>query len=121
MSNGTNLIVTGNLERGQERLEEARRLFESNESYDYRQGLGWYWILQADLTNAGILQREPSEVIEIANRTLEVLKPIENWPGVARAYAARAAASMKLGNEAEAAKDRKEQAYYESLAGPEED
>jgi tetratricopeptide (TPR) repeat protein len=114
MSNGANYIVARDLEKGLKLLEEARELFESGDSYDHRQGLGWYWILQADLVNAGIVEKKPSEVIEIADRALEILKPIENWPGVARAYAARAEAHERLGNEDAAAKDRKEQKDYES-------
>ena len=52
-------------------------------------------------------------------RALEILKPIENWPVVARAYAARAKAHEKLGNEEEAAKDRQEQKVSESQIEPE--
>ena len=53
-------------------------------------------------------------------RALEILMPIENWPGVARAYAARATVYEKLGNDAEAAKDRQEQKEYESKVETEE-
>jgi tetratricopeptide (TPR) repeat protein len=115
MSSGTNFIVTRKIEQGLALLEEARLVFEKGDSYDHRQGLGWYWILQADLANAEIIDRSPPEVIGFADRTLEILKPIENWPGVARAYAARAKAHEKLGNEAEAAKDRREQQHFESM------
>lgn len=41
-------------------------------------------------------------------------KPIANWPGIARGYAARAKAHEKLGNKDQAAKDREEQQHYES-------
>jgi tetratricopeptide (TPR) repeat protein len=115
MSSGTNFIVTRKIEQGLALLEEARLVFEKGDSYDHRQGLGWYWILQADLANAEIIDRSPPEVIGFADRTLEILKPIENWPGVARAYAARAKAQEKKGNEAEAAKDRREQQHFESM------
>jgi tetratricopeptide (TPR) repeat protein len=114
MSNGTNQIITGKVGKGLELIEEARELFKSGDSYDHLQGLGWYWILQADLANAGLIEKEPSEIVEIADRALEILKPIENWPGVARAYAARAKANERIGNEHEAARDRKEQQFYES-------
>jgi hypothetical protein len=106
--------VTGGLERGLLLLDEARELFERGDSYDHRQGLGWYWILQADLSNAGLVEREPSEVIDIATHALDILNPIENWPGVARAYACRVKAYKKLGNEEQAAKDRQQQKEYES-------
>lgn len=114
MSNGTNLIVNGEMERGLKLLEEARRLFEKGDSYDHQQGLGWYWILQADLANAGLVKREPVEVIEIASRALDILKPIENWPGVARCYAARVKAYEKLGSYEKAAQDRREQQIIET-------
>jgi len=120
MSNGTNLIVTGGLERGLILLDEARELFERGDSNDHRQGLGWYWILQADLANAGLVKREPEEVIKMADRALISLKPIENWPGVARAYAARAKANERLGNKEAALKDIKEQKEYEGRIEPEE-
>jgi tetratricopeptide (TPR) repeat protein len=121
MSNGTNHIVTGGLEQGLLLLEEARELFESGDSYDHRQGLGWFWILQADLANAGLVKREPSEVIEITTHALDILEPIENWPGVVRAYAARAKANERLGNEEQAAKDRLEQKEYEGRIEPEDE
>lgn len=114
MSNGANYLVARDIETGLRLLEEARSLFENGDDYDHRQGLGWYWILQADLVNAKIVEKPPSAVIEFADRALEILKPIENWPGVARAYAARAKAQESLGNETAAAKDRKAQKDYES-------
>jgi tetratricopeptide (TPR) repeat protein len=120
MSNGTNLIVTGGLERGLMLLDEARQLFERGYSYDHRQGLGWYWILQADLANAGLVEREPSEVIEMADHALISLKPIENWPGIARAYAARAKAHEIVGDKEAALKDLQEQMEYESKIQSEE-
>jgi tetratricopeptide (TPR) repeat protein len=114
MSNGTNHIVIGEVAKGLALIKEACELFKSGDSYDHQQGLGWHWILQADLANAKIIQRDPSEVVEMANRALELLTPLENWPGVARAYAARAKAHESLANEEAAEKDRKEQQYYES-------
>lgn len=114
MSNGTNRIMTGEAEKGLGLLEEAKEIFKVGESRDHQQGLGWYWILQADLTNAGIIERDPAEVLEFADRALEILKPIENWPGVTRAYAARVKIYEGMGNEEQAARDRKEQEYYRS-------
>jgi tetratricopeptide (TPR) repeat protein len=118
MSNGTNLIVSGEINKGLGLIGEARKLFENGDSYDHKQGLGWYWVLQADLAIAGLVKTEPAEVIQIATRALDILKPIENWPGVARAYAARAKAHEKLGDEDEAAKDRQEQKVCESKIVP---
>jgi tetratricopeptide (TPR) repeat protein len=121
MSNGTNYIVMGDIERGLKLIEEARMLYEKGDSHDHQQGLGWYWILQADLANAGLIGREPNEVIELTTRALDILKPIENWPGVARAYAARVKAHEKLGDEQQASKDRLEQQVYEGRISPEEE
>lgn len=114
MSNGTNHIAVGEIERGLALVEEARVLFQNGDSDDHKQGLGWYWVLQADLANAGLIKREPSAVIEAADRALELLQPIENWAGIARAYAARAQAYERLGNTTAAAADRKAQKLYES-------
>jgi hypothetical protein len=44
---------------------------------------------------------------------LAILSPLENWPGIARAYAARAQAYENIGDETTAAADRQEQGYYE--------
>jgi len=120
MSNGTNRVVAGELNEGLALLDEARELFLGGDSYDHRQGLGWYWILQADLVNAGIIEKEPAAVLEIANTALEILTPIQNWPGVARGYAARAVAHERLGHAEAAAKDRDEQEQYESKIVSEE-
>ncbi len=113
LSRGTDKITLGEVQQGLELLEEAHVLFQSGHSHDHQQGLGWYWVLQADLANAGVIEQEPAAIVEFANHALEVLKPIENCPGIARAYAARAQAHEKLGNTGAAAADRKEQKRYE--------
>jgi len=63
MSYGATLITTGEKERGLNLMEESRQLFEQRTSYDFQQGLGWYWILQADLAQAGITSTKPIERI----------------------------------------------------------
>ena len=113
MSKGTNLIVGGEIDDGLSLVDEARSLFEAGESDDFKQGLGWYWILQADLANAGLVNSHSTEVVQAANRALTILTPLENWPGIARAYAARAQAHEKVGNDTDAEADRQEQGYYE--------
>lgn len=113
MSNGVNLIATGSVERGMNMIAEAQLLFTRGESIDHKQGLGWCWILQADLANAGLVEKGPDEVVVFATRALDILGPIENWPGVARAFGARAAAYEKLGDEERAAKNRQEQKLAE--------
>jgi len=113
MSYGTNLIVSGQIDDGLSLVDEARSFFEAGESDDFKQGLGWYWILQADLANAGLINLHSTEVVQAANRALTILTPLENWPGTARAYAARAQAYEKVGNDTAAVNDRQEQRYYE--------
>ncbi len=115
MSNGANFIVTGDPKKGLSLLEESRLLFEKGDSYDHRQGLGWYWILQADLINAGLVTKSTSESIKAAGQALTILRPLENWPGVARAFSARAQALENLGKTAEAEGDRQEQKRYEAM------
>ncbi len=51
------------------------------------------------------------------NRAQHLLLPLKNWPGVARAYAARAQANKALGNFAAAGADSIEQARYQGLIG----
>jgi len=116
MSYGTNLIVASKPEQGLPLIEEARQLLERGDSFDHKQGLGWYWILQVDLANAGMVKKSPDEVVEMAKRALDILLPIENWPGVARAYAGLAKAHEKLGEMEEAMKDRREQEKFETKA-----
>lgn len=121
MSYGANRIVRGEVEQGLAFIEEARSLFESGDGYDHKQGLGWYWILRADLGNAGILPGEVSEVVDAAGQALAILLPLENWPGVARAYAARAQAHEALGDSNAAAADREAQSRYEKLVARSEE
>jgi tetratricopeptide (TPR) repeat protein len=121
MSNGTNLLASGEIERGLGLVEESRSLFEKGEGYDCKQGLGWYWILRADLGNAGLVGEQPTEVVDAAEQALEVLLPLENWSGVARAYAARAVAYERMGEHAAAAADRKAQQHYQSKVASEKD
>lgn len=115
MSHGATCIVNGEMEKGLKFIERAHHLFEKGKSYDHKQGLGWYWILKADLVNAGIGAGRPSEVVDACGKALEVLEPIKNWPGIARAYAARAQAYERLGEHEKAAADRKAQSEYERM------
>jgi tetratricopeptide (TPR) repeat protein len=117
MSHGASHIAVGEIERGSELVEEARGLFLGGDSNDHRQGLGWYWVLQADLANAGLMEGGPAAVIEAADRALEILCQIENWAGVARALAARAQAHERLGDATAAAADRQAQKLYQGRMG----
>jgi tetratricopeptide (TPR) repeat protein len=114
MSNGTNQLIAGEVEQGLQMVGEARQIFEKGDSFDHKQGLGWYWILQADLAQAGLTTMEPGKIIEATTRAIEILTPIENWPGVARAYAGRAKAYDSIGEIDKAEKDRSAQKIYES-------
>jgi hypothetical protein len=42
-------------------LTEARTLVGSRPEPEFRQGLGWYWIIRADLAHAGLLPATPEE------------------------------------------------------------
>jgi tetratricopeptide (TPR) repeat protein len=114
MSYGATLIVTDRAERGLSLIEEARQLFEQGTSFDHRQGLGWYWLLRAELVLAGKIDAEPDTVLAYADTALSILRPIENWPGVARAHALRAKVNETLGDTASAAIDSELQQQYEA-------
>jgi tetratricopeptide (TPR) repeat protein len=113
MSNGTNLIVGGEIDDGLSMVDESRTLFEAGDSDEFKQGLGWYWILQADLANVGLVDLQAGDIVHAADQALAILTPLENWPGIARAYAARAQAYESIGDEAAAAADRQQQGYFE--------
>ena len=114
MSNGASHLAAGETEHGLALLDEAGELFQRGSSYDYQQGLGWYWILQADLITAGYIQKSSQEVIPLAERALSLLISIENWPGVARAYEARAKAYENLGETEAAERDRQSQQEFQA-------
>ena len=78
MSNGTNLIVGGEVEHGLSMVEEARSHFESSDNDEFKQGLGWYWILQADLGNAGMVDLQAEAVVDAADQAIVILTPLEN-------------------------------------------
>ncbi len=114
MSKGASHVASGEVEYGLSLLDEAGEIFRRDNSYDHRQGLGWCWILQVDLVHAGYVDKTPLEAIEMANRALELLLPIQNWPGVARAFAGRALAYEHLGEVEAAERDRQSQQEYQS-------
>ncbi len=120
MSHGTNVLVSGGRERGLALLSEAQDLFARGDGSDFRQGLGWCWILRADLINAGLISGDPAGVATAAGRALEALLPIDNWPGIARAYAARAKARERLGDAAGSTADLEAQREAETRIPVEE-
>jgi tetratricopeptide (TPR) repeat protein len=109
MSYGATLIALGQVQDGLDSVDEAYSIFTQGESYDHQQGCGWYWILRADIANAGLQELAPEQIIDFADQALSALESIENWPGVARAYAARAIAYERLGDNAAASADRQAQ------------
>lgn len=114
ISYGATLIFSGDVEPGLEYLEEARQAFSRGASLEHQQGLGWYWILRADLANAKVTGGGPEEALEAAHQALALLEAIENWPGVGRAWAARAIACETLGDLSGAANARQAQAAAEA-------
>jgi hypothetical protein len=115
LSYGIATIVNGDLEQGVRCVQEAHSLFEKGQGPDFQQGLGWYWIMRADLANAHIVPADPEQVIDAANEALDILLPIKNWEGVTRAYATRAVAYDTLGAKDAAERDRQSQARYLKL------
>jgi len=100
---GATCLSNGEVERGLKFLDDSRPMFEHQDDFDHRQGLGWWHLIQADISNGGLARGEPQYALGQANKALEILRPLENWPGVARAHAARAKAYERLG-EGEAAR-----------------
>jgi tetratricopeptide (TPR) repeat protein len=92
-------FASSDVERGQEYLAQARDVFATDSTSNAKQGLGWSWVLEADVGNAGLLDVGPHEVVAACQEALRLLEPIENWPGVARTYAAKAAALTQMGDE----------------------
>jgi hypothetical protein len=115
MSQGTNLVLEGEPKTGVELILEARVLFENGDGYEHQQGLGWSWVLEADLGNAGLVKMDNLEILHAAEQARAILEPIENWPGVARAYAARAAVLTAIGDENAAEQARQEKHRFEEM------
>ncbi len=95
---GASCLANGEIERGVKFLNDSRPMFEHQDDFEHRQGLGWWYIIQADIGNAGIVSQTPAETLKHADTALEILRPLENWSGVVRAHAARAKAHERLGD-----------------------
>jgi len=100
---GSTCLANGEIERGLKLLDDSRPMFEHGDDDDHRQGLGWWYIIQADIRNAGMVADAPEAVVALADKALEILRPLKSWPGVARAHEARAKACDRMGD-AEAAR-----------------
>jgi hypothetical protein len=114
MNFGATLLSSGEAKRGLDYIERSRPLFEAGDGFDFRQGLGWYWILKAELALAGLTPIEAEGQLGTLDTALQILLPIENWAGVARAYALRARVHESQGRDEAASADRKLQAEYQA-------
>jgi hypothetical protein len=97
LSLGGTCLANGEIERGLKFLTDAKPMFEHHTDAEHRQGLGWWYIVWADIGNAGLADLTPPAVLEAAEAALEILRPLENWPGIRRAHAARAQAYDRMG------------------------
>lgn len=95
---GGTCLANGEMERGLKLLDDSKGMFEHGAGEDFQQGLGWWHIIQADIRNNGMVSDAPEATLALADKALELLRPLKNWPGVARAHAARAQAFEKLNN-----------------------
>ncbi|MCJ7725940.1 MAG: hypothetical protein MUP76_06070 [Acidimicrobiia bacterium] len=95
-------FASGDPDQGMLLLLEARRVFDPSAGPDHMQGIGWSWLLEADVANAGLMEGGPMEAVAAAARALGILRPIDNWAGIARVYEAMAAAEEKSGDAATA-------------------
>jgi tetratricopeptide (TPR) repeat protein len=103
-SSGINHLSNRNIGEGLTLLNEAKKSFEAGDSSEHKQGVGWYWIILADLGNKKIIDASNEEVIYFASQAIDILTPIRNFPGISRAYQARSIAYRHLG-ELEKAED----------------
>ncbi len=95
---GGTYLANGDVERGLKYLDDSKPMFEHGDDYDHRQGLGWWYVIQADIRNASLLPDPPEAAVAMSDKALEILRPLKNWPGVARAHEARAKACERMGD-----------------------
>ena len=95
---GSTCVATGDAARGFKLLDDSKAMFEHGSDNEHRQGLGWWYVIQADLSNANLASTSAEYALECAREALAILRPLENWPGIARAHGARAAAYERMGD-----------------------
>ena len=95
---GSTCLANGDLERGLKLLDDSKGMFEHGQGEDFEQGLGWWYIIQADIRLGGFVSDTPPAILALADKALEMVRPLKNWPGVARAHAARARAYDLFGD-----------------------
>jgi tetratricopeptide (TPR) repeat protein len=99
-STSINFLSCRQIEEGLSYLNEAKNLFESGDTIDHQQGVGWYWIILADLGIKNIIKVSKEDIVQYANRAIDILTPINNVPGISRAMNARLiATSTQVGND----------------------
>lgn len=108
LSNGANSFVIGQKELGDKYLKEAYELFSNGETIDHKQGQGWIWLLKGDLIAAEYAEGTSEDIVHYSSEALNILEPIENWPGIVRAYESRANSYHKLGKLDMAQNDNKQ-------------
>jgi hypothetical protein len=101
-STGVNLLSNRQIEEGLSLLMEAKKSFEEGDTSDHKQGVGWYWIILADLGNKGLINASNKEIINYATKAIVILTQIQNNPGVSRAFEARSIAYKNRGDYARA-------------------
>jgi tetratricopeptide (TPR) repeat protein len=95
---GATCLANGERERGLKLLADSKPMFAHHPDDDHRQGLGWWHIVMAELSNEGLSDVAPQQALADANEALTILRPLKNWPGIARAHRARATALQRLGD-----------------------
>ena len=95
---GASCLVNGQPERGLKLIAESRPMFEHVDEPEYKHGLGWWYIIQADLSAAGLVETSAEYALDCAQTALSILRPLDNWPGIVRAHAARVQAYERLGD-----------------------
>jgi len=114
---GSTCLANGEVERGLKLLADARPMFEHSDDAEHRQGLGWWYIIQADIGNDGLITASPEQSLAAADQALAILRPLENWPGIIRAHAARALAHDRMGDAAAAKVARAAAMMAEAMLG----
>lgn len=112
---GGTCLANGEMERGLKLLDDSKGMFEHGQGEDFQQGLGWWYIIQADIRNNGMVADTPEAALVLADNALKILRPLKNWPGVARAHAARALIYDRLHNDEQARLARAAEQMAQSL------
>lgn len=97
LSDAANKFRHGMGTKGIHLLDMAEEVFNQGESAEHKQGLGWAYILRADLMESRLMPGTDDDIIQFASVAIDVLEPIKNYPGLVRAHSVRARAYERLG------------------------